>query len=339
MWRRTGRACSKWVDNASHSRLASVTPGKLGRFGIGQEKKRNLVSDLLWTLSQLDIRAAVDILLVALVFWGLLQLIQRTQAVQLLRGVVLVVLAAAVLTSLFRLTAFSWLMGKAVPALLLAVPVIFQPELRRALERLGRAGAFANRSGAEPLFRQVIRQVARASALLADRRHGALIVLERETGLQEYVDTGVRVDAALTTELLLTIFFPNTALHDGAVIVRGDRVIAAGCVLPLATGTAVDYRLGTRHRAALGLTEQTDAVVVVVSEETGIISVVHNGRMIRRLDENRLVKVLEAIYVPRAVPVTRARQWARWFRKAGVGVRAWLGRVARILPGSDKRPS
>jgi len=298
------------------------------------------VSDLLWTLSQLDIRAAVDILLVALVFWGLLQLIQRTQAVQLLRGVVLVVLAAALLTSVFRLTAFSWLMGKAVPALLLAVPVIFQPELRRALERLGRAGAFANRPGAEPLVKQVIRQVARASALLSDRRHGALIVLERDTGLQEYVDTGVRVDAALTTELLLTIFFPNTALHDGAVIVRGDRVVAAGCVLPLATGTAVDYRLGTRHRAALGLTEQTDAVVVVVSEETGIISVVHNARMIRRLDENRLVKVLDAIYLPpRTVQVTRAQQLARRLKRVGMGVRAWLGRVARLLPRPNKRSS
>lgn len=297
------------------------------------------MSDLLWTLSQLDIRAAVDILLVALVFWGLLRLFQRTQAVQLLRGVVLVVLAAVVLTSVLRLTAFSWLMGKAVPALLLAVPVIFQPELRRALERLGRAGAFANRPGTEPAFRQVIRQVARASALLADRRHGALIVLERDTGLEEYVETGVRVDATLTPELLLTLFFPNTALHDGAVIVRGDRVVAAGCVLPLATGTAVDYRLGTRHRAALGLTEQTDAVVVVVSEETGIISVVHNGRMIRRLDENRLVKVLDAIYLPRAVPVTRAKQLARWFKDTGAGVRGWLGRVVRVLPGFNKRSS
>ncbi len=297
------------------------------------------MSDVFWTLSQLDITGFVDILLVALIFWGLLHLIQRTQAVQLLRGVILVVLAAAALTSVFRLTAFSWLMSKSVPALLLAVPVIFQPELRRALERLGRAGVFPNRQSAEPVAQQVIRSVSRASALLADRRHGALLVLERDTGLQEYVDTGVKVDATLTPELVLTIFFPNTALHDGAVIVRGDRVLAAGCVLPLTTGSAVDYHLGTRHRAALGLTEQSDAVVVVVSEETGIISVAHNGRMIRRLDENRLVKVLEAVYLPGSVQLTRVKKWARRARVAGRRVRASLSQVARRIPGLQKRSS
>jgi diadenylate cyclase len=297
------------------------------------------VSDVLWTLSQLDIRGLVDILLVALIFWGLLHLIQRTQAVQLLRGVILVVLIAAVLTSVFRLTAFSWLMSKSVPALLLAVPVIFQPELRRALERLGRAGAFPNRQTAEPIVQQVIRGVSRASGLLSDRRHGALIVLERDTGLQEYVDTGVRVDATLTPELLLTIFFPNTALHDGAVIIRGDRVLAAGCVLPLTTGSAVDYHLGTRHRAALGLTEQTDAVVVVVSEETGIISVAHNGRMIRRLDENRLVKVLGAVYLPQFVQLTRVKKWTRKVRSASRRAQASVGRFLRQLPGLSKRSS
>ena len=297
------------------------------------------MSDVLWTLSQLDTRSLIDILLVALIFWGLLRLIQRTQAVQLLRGVILVVLAAAALTSVFRLTAFSWLMSKSVPALLLAVPVIFQPELRRALERLGRAGAFPNRQSAEPMVQQVIRSVSRASALLSDRRHGALIVLEGATGLQEYVDTGVRVDALLTPELILTIFFPNTALHDGAVIVRGDRVLAAGCVLPLTTVASVDYHLGTRHRAALGLTEQTDAVVVVVSEETGIISVAHNGRMIRRLDENRLAKVLEAVYLPRSVQLTRVKKWTRKVRSSVRRAQASLERFVRQIPGLHKRSS
>lgn len=297
------------------------------------------MSDVFWTLSQLDIMGFVDILLVALIFWGLLHLIQRTQAVQLLRGVILVVLAAAALTGVFRLTAFSWLMNKAVPALLLSIPVIFQPELRRALERLGRAGVFPNRQSPEPVAQQVIRSVSRASALLGDRRHGALLVLERDTGLQEYVDTGVKVDAALTPELILTIFFPNTALHDGAVIVRNDRVLAAGCVLPLTTGSAVDYHLGTRHRAALGLTEQTDAVVVVVSEETGIISVAHNGRMIRRLDENRLVKVLEAVYLPGSVQLTRVKKWTRRVRAVGRRVRASLTQLARRIRGLQKRSS
>jgi len=295
------------------------------------------LSDVLWTLSQLDTRAIVDIALVALIFWGLMLLVQRTQAIQLLRGIILLLLAVAVLTSMFRLTAFSWLMSKAVPALLIAIPVIFQPELRRALERLGRAGGFANPSHTVPAAQQVIRGVARASALLSDRQHGALMVLERGTGLQPYADTGVRVDAALTPELLLTIFFPNTALHDGAAIIRNDRVLAAGCVLPLAASMATDLQLGTRHRAALGLTEQTDAVVVIVSEETGIISVAHNGRMIRRLDENRLIKVLEAIYLPRRARSTRVQKWGRTARVALRRTRAQFAGFLQRIPGTHKR--
>jgi diadenylate cyclase len=272
------------------------------------------LSDLWFTLSQINARAVIDILLVALIFWGFLRLIQGTQAVQLLRGVILVVLAAVVLTSVLRLTAFSFLISKTLPALVLAIPVIFQPELRRALERLGRAGGLTNRQYAEPVAQYVINSVARAAVLLSDRRHGALVVLERSTGLQEYIDTGVRLDSLVTPELLLTIFYPNTALHDGAVVIQGDRVVAAGCVLPLSTGATLDYLLGTRHRAALGVTEQTDAVVVVVSEETGIISVAYNGRIIRRLDENRLTKVLQAIYVAEAPQVTTARRLARRLR-------------------------
>lgn len=295
------------------------------------------MSDVLWTLSQLDARAIVDIALVALIFWGLMLLVQRTQAIQLLRGIILLLLAVALLTSIFRLTAFSWLMSKAVPALLIAIPVIFQPELRRALERLGRAGGFPNPSYTVPAAQQVIRGVARASALLSDRKHGALMVLERGTGLQQYADTGVRVEAMLTPELLLTVFFPNTALHDGAAIIRGDRLLAAGCVLPLAASMAADSQLGTRHRAALGLTQQTDAVVVIVSEETGIISVAHNGRMIRRLDENRLVKVLEAIYLPRRARSTRAQKWTRTARVALRRTKAQFTGLVQRIPGVHKR--
>ena len=297
------------------------------------------MSDLLWTLRQLDVRAVIDILLVALIFWGLLRLIQGTQAVQLLRGVILVVLFAALLTSILRLTAFSWLMSKAVPALLLAVPVIFQPELRRALERLGRAGAFPALQGAEPVAKQVIRDVVLASGLLAERRHGALVVLERNTGLDEYVDTGVRLGAALTPELLLTLFYPNTALHDGAVIVRQGQVIAAGCVLPLSTGTSMDYLLGTRHRAGIGLSEQTDAVVVIISEETGIISVAYNGRVIRRLDENRLTKILEALFQSEVVEVTWAKNVAQRARRLVRRVRRRVTHAAQQIPGLKKQSS
>jgi len=297
------------------------------------------VADLLWTLRQLDVRAVIDILLVALIFWGLLRLIQGTQAVQLMRGVILVVLVAALLTSIFRLTAFSWLMTKALPALLLAIPVIFQPELRRALERLGRAGAFPNLQAQEPVIKQVIDGVVVASGLLAERRHGALIVLERDTGLEEYVDTGVRLDAVLSPELLLTLFYPSTALHDGAVIIRGGKVVAAGCVLPLSTGTSMDYLLGTRHRAGIGLTEQTDAVVVIVSEETGIISVAYNGKIIRRLDESRLTKILEALFQSHAMEVTWAKDVGRSARSLLRRVRRRATRAVRRIPGLGKRAS
>lgn len=297
------------------------------------------MTDLLWTLRQLDVRAVIDILLVALIFWGLLRLIQGTQAVQLLRGVILVVLVAALLTSILRLTAFSWLMSKAVPALLLAIPVVFQPELRRALERLGRAGAFPNLQPSEPVIKQVIDAVVIASGLLAERRHGALIVLERDTGLEEYVDTGVRLDAALSPELLLTLFYPSTALHDGAVIVRGEKVVAAGCVLPLSTGTSMDYLLGTRHRAGIGLTEQTDAVVVIVSEETGIISVAYNGKIIRRLDENRLTKILEALFKSQVAEATWAKDVARGVRGLLRRARRRAAHAVRRIPGLGKRAS
>jgi diadenylate cyclase len=240
----------------------------------------------------------VDILLVALIFYGLLVLMRGTQAVSLLRGVIVVVLAAFLVSRIFRLTAFSWLIRSIVPALLVAIPVVLQPELRRALERLGRAGGLVVWSGREVQTDKTMDSIALAARWLSERRHGALIVIERETGLQEWVDRGVALDAAVTPELLLTVFFPNTALHDGAAIVRGDRLTAAGCVLPLTESLPVDSHLGTRHRAALGITEQTDAVTVVVSEESGIISLAHNGRMVRHLDERRLKKLLKALIQP-----------------------------------------
>jgi diadenylate cyclase len=255
------------------------------------------LSDILWVFTRLNLLSVIDILLVALVFYGLFRLMQGTQAVQLLRGMIIVVLLTILITNVLKLTAFSWLIRNSLSALLVAIPVIFQPELRRALERVGRAGFAMNRQ--EPTSDRVIEEVCHACQRLSERRHGALIVLERETGLQEYIDTGTRVGAKVSAELLLTIFFPNTALHDGAVIIREDEVVAAGCVLPLAGEMTPGRQLGLRHRAAVGATEETDAVSIVVSEETGIISIAHNGRMVRRLDVKRLGKILQAFYRPR----------------------------------------
>jgi len=255
-----------------------------------------LLSDVLLTLSRLNWNSVLDILLVALVFYWMLVLIQGTRAVQLLRGLLLVAVIVFTLTSFFELTAFQWLIRNSLPALLLAIPVVFQPELRRALERLGRTGSIFSRSNHKHQLERTLKIVARATEQLSKQNLGALIVLERETGLKEYIETGIRVDAVITEELLLTIFHHNTALHDGAVIIRDNRIISASSLLPLSSLGTGNYHLGTRHRAALGLTEVTDAIVVVVSEETGTISVGYDGRLIRNLNEARLLKILSAFY-------------------------------------------
>lgn len=256
------------------------------------------MSDILWLFSRMRFSDAIDVFLVACIFFAFMQLIRGTQAIQLLRGVVIFVFLAVLLSSVLHLTAFSWLISNAIPALLVAIPVIFQPELRRALERLGRAGGLMDRPTREAAANRAITQVARACRMLAEAHQGAIMVLERSTGLEAYAETGVAVKAQVSSELLLTIFYPNTALHDGAVIIREDQIVAAATVLPLSNSRLADRYLGTRHRAALGISEQTDAIAVVVSEETGTISVAHNGRMVRHLDENRLRNILQRLYRP-----------------------------------------
>ncbi len=244
-----------------------------------------------------------DILLVTLLFFGLFSLIQGTRAVQLLRGIMLVVLLAVIASSLFHLTAFSWLIRNSIPALLIAIPVIFQPELRRALERIGRGALFARPTTAAL---PVISAVTRGASELAKQRCGALIVLEGATGLQEYVDTGVALDAKVSADLLMTIFSKGTVLHDGAVIIREDRIVAATCVLPLSESPTLEREFGTRHRAAIGVTEGTDATAIVVSEETGQMAVAHSGRLVRRLDEGELNRVLMRLCHPKESARARA---------------------------------
>ncbi len=250
--------------------------------------------DVSWLFSRLDLAALLDISLVALIFYWVLASIQGTRAVQLLWGVVFLVIAVIV-SNLFQMTALSWLFKNSIPALLIAIPVIFQPELRRALERLGRTGGLLNRplgSWTTPGVTRTVDEICQACSILSERHHGGLIVLEQGTGLQDYIDTGVPLDAVVTDRTLLTIFFPNTPLHDGAAIIRGDRLMAAGCVLPLSENSLGKSNLGTRHRAALGVSEQSDAIAVVVSEETGTISLAHNGKVIRHLDSVRLKETL-----------------------------------------------
>jgi diadenylate cyclase len=268
------------------------------------------VADPLWYLQRLDRVDALDILLVALIFFWILYLLRGTRAVPLLRGVVLLIIVVTLLSGLTRLRAFGWLIQKALPALLVAIPVIFQQELRVALERVGRAGTvFGRATGNRAILEQALAAIAQACHILSERRHGALIVLERETGLQEFADSGVLLDAAITSELLVTVFDPHTMLHDGAVIVRRGRVLAAACVLPLSTAFLADRQLGLRHRAAIGVTEESDAIAVVVSEERGSISIAHNGRIIRSLDAKRLEAVLQAFFQP-ALDRSWPRRWS-----------------------------
>jgi diadenylate cyclase len=222
--------------------------------------------------------------------------------VVLLRGVLLLIVAIGLVTSFEVLPAFSWLVQTTLPALLLAIPVIFAPEIRRALERLGRASAIFPAGNISRGVQNAIRIVVRASLRLSDRRHGALIVLQRLDGLQEYVETGVLLNAELSERLLLQIFYPNTPLHDGAVIISGETLVAAACVMPLAAGNiqalAPGRQMGLRHRAAIGISEVSDAVAVVVSEENGAISVAYGGRLTRRMNADQLETTLTSYFLP-----------------------------------------
>ncbi|MFN8471969.1 MAG: diadenylate cyclase CdaA [Anaerolineae bacterium] len=276
------------------------------------EVLQNLRLTIQWAASTVDFFTIIDLLLVTGVFYGLLYLIRGTQAVQLLRGFLLLTLIVVVLSNVLQLRAFNWLLRNSFPALLISIPVIFQPEIRRGLERLGRAGRFITPGAGEtPNSTSIIPEVARAVGEMSERHHGALIVIEQDTGLQEFIDTGEKIDSSVTADLLMTIFFPKTALHDGAVIVRGNRIAAARCVLPLAMGREPDSHLGTRHLAAIGVTERTDAVAVVVSEETGTISLVRNGIIRRRLDEGQVARLLYRWY---RTPATSSDWLTRWFR-------------------------
>lgn len=239
----------------------------------------------------------VDILVVALIFFWFLEVIKGTRAVRLLRGLG-VVLALSFLLSSFvgELTTLNWLLETAIqPLLIVSIPILFQPELRRALESLGRTSAllsnpFGTASRTELV--ETINGISRAAAQLSRQSIGALIVIERSTRLQDYAERGVILDSRVAVPLLLNIFYPNSPLHDMAVIVRENRILAANVVLPLSEDVVGQRRYGTRHRAAKGITEQTDAITVVVSEETGAISLVSDGRMVSHLSEVRLRTML-----------------------------------------------
>jgi len=236
-----------------------------------------------------SLTSIIDIAIVAFVSYRLMLLIKGTRAVQLLKGIAVLVVASA-LSSLFQLYTLQWLLKQAMTALVVALPVVFQPELRRALEKIGGSSFLSSQfSGlGEDDRDHLVAEIVQAVRLMSRGRIGALIVLERSTGLEEYIDSGVRIDSLVSNELINNLFIPRSPLHDGAVIIRGNRLLAAACVLPLTQEQKLGKSMGTRHRAGIGITEQSDAVAVIVSEETGTVSLALEGILFRDLDNKKL---------------------------------------------------
>lgn len=248
-------------------------------------------------VSQFHPSSAIDVALIAILIFSTVRLLSGTRAMTQLRGALALLLVAVVLGRIFDLTVVNFLVEHSFTAILIGAVIIFQPELRRALDRLGRTGVqgWTTRTSKS----KVIEAIVAATERMAAERHGGLFVVERGTGLQDVIDTGIPVDARVSPELLAGIFYPNSPLHDMAVVLRDERVVAAGCVLPLANDLPLSERnLGTRHRAAIGITEHTDALSVVVSEETGEISVALGGKLTHVADGRRLKAVLEWLLDP-----------------------------------------
>lgn len=270
-----------------------------------------MVKDLLSYLNYLYVfTEVIDILIVTYVIYKLLMLIKGTRAVQLIKGILFLLIASNI-SDVLHLYTIKWILDKTWATIFVALAVIFQPELRRALEQLGRGQFFVrvnNEMGMGDMLR-LIDEVTRCVLKLAQTRTGTLLVVERETGINDYIETGIKIDGIVSAEFLSNIFVPQTPLHDGAVIIRGDRVVAAGCFLPLSDNPYLDSSLGTRHRAALGITEISDAVAVIVSEETGTISIAYEGKLVRYLEEKTLRDKLQELLVPK--PNNSTHFWNR----------------------------
>jgi len=273
----------------------------------------NYFESLTWVDAVKD---AADILIVSFLIYKVMQLIRGTRAVPLIKGILLLVVTWALSTWL-NLYTLRWLMNQIFTFGIVTILIIFQPELRRALEQLGRGRLFSRTFHSEDRDVQVwIHEVIKAVNYLARRKIGALIVFERETGLSDYTDTGIKMESHLSAELLINVFIPNTPLHDGAVIIRGPQVVAAGCYLPLSENPFISKELGTRHRAGIGVTEVSDAVSIIVSEETGAVSLAIGGQLVHDIQEESLIsKLFEELR-----PAVKARgvDWKRfWKREEG----------------------
>jgi len=253
------------------------------------------LNTILNTVRNINISSIIDILIVAYLIYRTYKLIIETRAELLLRGIILILLLIPV-SYIFNLTMVYTIISKTITIGVLTLVIIFQPEIRRMLEHIGRS-AFSDRRVLRDadILTRVVNDIVLAMDNLSQTKTGALIVIEQDTGLGDISETGIKIDALVSTSLLENIFVPNTPLHDGATIIRGDRILSSGCVLPLTTNKDISKKLGTRHRAALGLSEVSDSLVLIVSEETGTISLALNGKLVRNYDRDRLQKILVKI--------------------------------------------
>ncbi|MBQ6006621.1 MAG: diadenylate cyclase CdaA [Selenomonadaceae bacterium] len=252
------------------------------------------VRDLVLTMTPLDI---FDIIIVAMILYKSYLMIQDTRAITLVKGL-MVIIFLTIICGWLNLHVMTWLLQKSSEWLLIALPILFQPELRRALERLGQGKFFTHASTIDRKEADsVVDELVKTAKKLSQTKTGALMVIEREMKLNDISYTGIHIDGIISTEFLLNVFIVNTPLHDGAAIIRGNRLISAACVLPLTENTKLSTELGTRHRAAIGLSEQCDALIIVVSEETGTISVAEGGRLMRHFDEQTLAAKIRPAFV------------------------------------------
>ncbi|MFA4919912.1 MAG: diadenylate cyclase CdaA [Thermodesulfovibrionales bacterium] len=235
----------------------------------------------------------VDVILMSIIIYRLLLIIKGTKAAHMLIGLGLL-LMASLLSRYFELYTVDWMIQSFWAQIVIAIIILFQPEIRRALAQMGEAQIFRNLTSAEEL--KSLDEVVRATVALANKKIGALIAIERDTSLKDFVEMGTPLDAKVTKEILLSIFHPTSPIHDGAVVIKGNRIVAAGCFLPITMGPDISKSLGTRHRAGLGLSEETDAVIVVVSEETGVVSMAIHGKLDTHLDMGTLRDILTDLF-------------------------------------------
>lgn len=254
------------------------------------------IETFFWNITnRIQFKDLLDILIIAFLLYKVFQITQQTRAGQVFKGFLLLILIGW-LANLFGFQALNWLIGNIVSNGAIALLILFQPELRNALEQFGRKTKVAHIGSDMDEASRIVFEVTQCVISLARRRVGALIVFEQKSGLKDFIDTGTTIDSKISGPLIANIFEPNTPLHDGAVIIRDDRIVAAGCVLSLSANSSLGRELGTRHRAGLGVTEGTDAIVLIVSEETGIISMAQAGKLTRHMDADSLTKILSTMY-------------------------------------------